>query len=265
MKSNKPLTWIIILFILVGLVVWWHASSEKVTTTLGTTASSTPADLAGVVITSKTIIQSDVAKTYQITATYPVVSGLSNASAQTAVNKTMLAAVQADIADFKSNLGGNPDVPASANDQSTLNITYATTNDPVSGLLTFTIDQNMYSAGSAHPSDQVDAYTFDTSNGDQLYLPDLFHGDYLQTISTYTAQALTTQLGDDADSDQIGQGTAATQDNFKVFVPHADGLHIIFNQYQVASYADGIQEITIPYTVLQNVITTQGKLGSFVQ
>jgi hypothetical protein len=90
-------------------------------------------------------------------------------------------------------------------------------------------------------------------------------GQYLQILSTDSVPLLTTALGDDADSDQIAQGTSATEDNFKVFVPHADGLHIIFNQYQVASYADGVQEITIPYSDLQNVINKNAQLGSFLQ
>jgi len=264
MKSNKRIIATIVVVTVTGGIALWH-SSQNHAVTLPSTSTSTPADLVGVVVTSKTITQSDVAKTYQITATYPVVSGLSSASAEKTINLNLYQAVQADISNFKSDLGGNPDVSASSNDQSTLNITFATTSDPVSGLISFTLDQNTYSAGAAHPSDQVDAYTFDTGNGNQIYLTDLFSGNYLQTIATYSVQALTTQLGDDADSDQIAQGTAATQDSFKVFVPHADGLHIIFNQYQVASYADGIQEITIPYSAMQSVINKKSQLGQFVQ
>jgi len=137
--------------------------------------------------------------------------------------------------------------------------------DPVTGLLSVTIDQNIYLTSAAHPSDQVDAYTFDMSNGNHVGLSDMFQGNYLKTLSSYSMGALTHMLGSDADSGQIAQGTTPTSDNFVVFVPHADGVHIIFNQYQVASYAAGIQEITIPYATLKADIKSNGPLRQFAK
>lgn len=55
--------------------------------------------------------------------------------------------------------------------------------------------------------------------------------------------------------DWVENGAAPQEKNYRKFVPTKEGLWIIFDPYQVASYVDGPFEIFIPYKKLENILT----------
>ena len=65
-----------------------------------------------------------------------------------------------------------------------------------------------------------------------------------------------------ANNEIINSGTAPQADNFRVFFPSEAGFKILFNEYQVAPYVAGPQEIVIPYSALKGVINSSGPLRS---
>ena len=48
-------------------------------------------------------------------------------------------------------------------------------------------------------------------------------------------------------------GAEPGSDNYTAWFAGADGLHILFQQYQVAPYAYGIPEVTIPWNKLKSL------------
>jgi uncharacterized protein DUF3298 len=83
-----------------------------------------------------------------------------------------------------------------------------------------------------------------------LFLPD---SKYLQFVSDYCIANLHSQLPDTLRVDYpnkkdswIVQGAAPRIQNFEHFLVTGDGLRIIFDAYQVGSYAEGRREVFIP-------------------
>jgi hypothetical protein len=59
------------------------------------------------------------------------------------------------------------------------------------------------------------------------------------------------------------RGAGPLEKNFSVFNITKDGLLITFTTYQVASYADGPQEVFIPYRELKDYLNPEGILKGF--
>lgn len=109
-------------------------------------------------------------------------------------------------------------------------------------------------SGGAHPSHMSVARTFALDSGEVVQLGRFFKkkSDYLILISKQCRLELYKGLGQN--DEWVNRGTEPTEANFSVFHPSNAGLTFIFPQYQVASYADGIQEVTIPWANLSEVV-----------
>lgn len=122
----------------------------------------------------------------------------------------------------------------------------------------------MFVQGAAHPSHQAASVTFDLESGKFLSLGDLFKekSDYLTVISNYAVKKLNALEYTDAEWVRTGAGPDSA--NFSTFFLSSDTLTIYFNEYQVAPYAAGPQQVGIPLTVLrsrlrQDIIEALGK------
>jgi len=71
-------------------------------------------------------------------------------------------------------------------------------------------------------------------------LADVFKGSYFEKLQTLSRKRLKTKLGYEG---FVDEGTETLSD-FSHFVLSNDSIRFYFPQYQVASYADGIQEIS---------------------
>jgi hypothetical protein len=110
-------------------------------------------------------------------------------------------------------------------------------------------------AGDAHPSHEVEVYNFNLMTGKKMQLADLFkpQSDYLKLLSTICYKELNKRFKT-ADEQVLEKGTAPKIENFDNWNLTPDGLLIIFDEYQVASYVDGQPEVFIPYKTLAKII-----------
>lgn len=106
--------------------------------------------------------------------------------------------------------------------------------------------------GGAHPNYEFKSFSFDLAAQKVLTLDDLFlpGADVWPVIAQMVQDSLTTQLADGADPQWILDGSGENPDNYQNFVLTPDALIFYFMPYQVAPYAAGAQQVSIPYTAL---------------
>lgn len=112
-------------------------------------------------------------------------------------------------------------------------------------------------AGGAHGFTQPVTYNYLMPDGYQVELIDIVGVPGIAKISEIATADLLQQLGGpDAMSDDewIRRGSGPAEENFDAFEWRADSLLITFAPYQVAAYAAGPQEVSIPLAQLADVI-----------
>jgi hypothetical protein len=130
--------------------------------------------------------------------------------------------------------------------------------------------------GGAHPAPIVASFNLHTSDGELIALSDLFSdaGAAFDALSAEARRQLegrfeaklreTLPEKDQAGAlkdmrDRVERGTAAKVENFSVFLvdgldAKAIGLTLIFPPYQVASYAEGTQQVEVPAKVFYKLL-----------
>jgi hypothetical protein len=121
-----------------------------------------------------------------------------------------------------------------------------------------------YMALAAHPNSNTKTMNFllqpyaTPLEFQDLFLPD---SGYLQFVSEYCIANLHSQLPDtlrvnypDKKDSWIVQGAAPRIQNFERFLVTKDGLRIIFDAYQVRSYAEGRREVFIPANAISKFL-----------
>jgi hypothetical protein len=100
-------------------------------------------------------------------------------------------------------------------------------------------------SGGAHPNTLYSAMSFDRTTGKKLTLDDALKmiGLTLQQLSDQASTTLAAKLGDGF---QFRDGVAPTLDNFSAFLVSDKSVTFIFQPYQVAAYAAGAQQVTLP-------------------
>lgn len=128
----------------------------------------------------------------------------------------------------------------------------------------FKFDFHFYSDGAAHPGSYSITLNYDLGQGRELALGDLFlpNSDYLNAISNFCSTELSKQPFFDG---AFTTGTDPTPENYRSWNITPEGLLITFDEYQVAPYAAGPQQVLVPWAELQKLIDPQGVLAIFVQ
>jgi hypothetical protein len=124
-----------------------------------------------------------------------------------------------------------------------------------------------YYLGGASVSHEVRSSNLDVVAGTEIAFGSLFtdSGAAAALLSTESRTLLTAALGSEADPAFIDPGTGPDMANFdKAWTFSTAGLHLTFQQYQVAPGADGMPDITIPWADLSGVIDPNGPAGPFV-
>jgi hypothetical protein len=176
-------------------------------------------------------------------------------------NDAMVALVQGEVDAFKENLQDLPVTPIVVG--SSLQIKFTTVSPP-GNLLSLKFIISYYMDGAAHPGSTSRTATYDLEAGqfvnlDQLFLPG---SDYLGTISAYCIKTLkASAIGEVIDE----TGAQPTADNYRNWNITTDGLLITFDEYQVAAYAAGPQQVTVPYSELALIIDPQGPLAGYIR
>jgi hypothetical protein len=106
--------------------------------------------------------------------------------------------------------------------------------------------------GGAHGITSIKTFTFDMPTQKEIYLTDLFKKDCkpFEVIYPLVKKRLEEKLNG---TFWIEQGTGKEKENYKHFVLSDRAVIFFFQQYQVAPYAMGIQEVKIPLTELKNI------------
>lgn len=116
--------------------------------------------------------------------------------------------------------------------------------------------------GAANPDTTLYSLCFDVENDSFVTLPDVFQAksNYLDRLSKESATQLAAYRTKDGSSlTWFQDGIAASEANFSCFAPTSTGLRFYFPAGQVASQADGIINITIPYSKLNGILALSVK------
>ena len=203
-----------------------------------------PAAAAGLPLGKKTLAFKS--RDYDISVAYPQ-------TGNKAIDAVLAGYAAKSAAQFKSY---KPDF-ANGDHQYTLDTTYEIARND--GRMFAVVFTEYTDTGGAHPNSDYRTFNFLLPDGAQVFLPEIVDGYRgLARVSELAVAGLVKSIatGPDAvsDKDTILMGTAPAADNFKDFVWLPDRLRILFPPYQVASYAAGPQETTIPLSALKDVM-----------
>lgn len=108
--------------------------------------------------------------------------------------------------------------------------------------------------GGAHPEETTKTFTYDKKEGKFLALQDIFKkdADYLKLVSGKSYESLKEKEEIAKDDEQLKEGTAPKKENFKNFILKNEDLILVFNRYQVAAGAVGVQQVEIPLADLKD-------------
>jgi hypothetical protein len=207
-----------------------------------------------------------------VDATFPNLEGDGRAEK---FNQVVHDLVSAEIPGFKAAGNGKPPVQESAQEKngvdtgpdafsSSLDLGYEVTaaNPDVISLL---FGVGTFVEGAAHSQSNSLVLNYDLKAGKVLQLSDLFKADsdYLKVISDYCIRSLKKREVSDDRWRQNGAGP--NPGNYKSWNLVRGGLLISFDAYQVASYADGPQEVFIPFGALKEILKPDGPVASLMQ
>lgn len=179
---------------------------------------------------------------YAIKATYPV-------TANTSVTAYMKTFVEGEVAAFTAD-NIPSDIPEdSATQVYTLDITYSNERSAIADTYVFT---EAIDTGGAHGLQATKTFSF-TPEGKLIEVKDLFTtgASGLTVIAPYIAKELASV--DMTTAEWIAEGTAPIEDNYQNFIITDTGVQFIFDPYQVAAYAAGIQRVEVPVSVFQSI------------
>ena len=186
--------------------------------------------------------------TYSIDDTYPQVAGLDN-SVQQSVNKVISDYIKTASDQIISSSVGDTTAVGPYSESYDYSVEYKTKD-----LLSILMTGDDYTGG-AHPNSVVKTFNFDMNTGTEIQLSDVFTSgsSYLNTLSSLTNSMLVASLGSAGDG-FIDGGTTPIASNFKNFNFTDSGFKITFDTYQVAPYAMGTPDVTIPYASISTIL-----------
>jgi hypothetical protein len=223
------------------------------------TPTFTPIPVASVVsLVSIPTEETGESPNYTIKAQTPFFQG-SEDQRVTNFNNEMALLTQEEIAKFRDNLAQitpQPGATGSFYDQQ-----YQLLSSP-GNLVSLRFQIMIYIQGAAHPGTHSRTVTYDLEAGSDVRLANLFlpGSDYLERIANYCIAQLRTR---DIGFETFSSGADPIPQNYGSWNITPDGLLITFDEYQVAAYAAGVQEVTVPFAELQSVIDPQGPLPGY--
>ena len=123
--------------------------------------------------------------------------------------------------------------------------------------------QNYSYSGGAHPNTSTETFNFLMPEGRRVEIAELFSPKGIQRISDISIARLKQELaGPDgvSDMDWIKRGAGPNARNFSSFLLMPRTLEITFDAYQVAAYAVGPQDVSIPLSNLRDVVRPNPRL-----
>ncbi len=238
-SRTQLITVLVLILVVVGLVVFGGRGKEV--------SQETGSVVLNIEWPSTEVKQErveDDTKDYHIAVIYPITqSDTVNAYFKTFADETVVS--------FKTDLLANT-VPTedTATYQSTLDMSYRKEKHlRADNYIFLTSTDN----GGAHGFTTTKTFSF-SKNGTLIGLESLFTNGLagLETIVPYVRGQLAKQISNAA-TQWIEDGTQPTADAFASFVVTDEGVTFIFDPYQVASYAEGKQEVAVPLSVFKSI------------
>lgn len=204
---------------------------------------------------------------YEISARAPSTVSLSSsasASAKASAEAVINAWVKETIATFKLNSGletlTEEDVRIQGLGEGrkyALNTSYEEHIGPATVSYVFQIYEDTL---GAHPNAYYRSFTFDSKNGKELRIADIFESTtYLDTLSRVSRDMLIPQIAkatetsvEEMSTEYIETGTTPDQNNFQIFYLTTTDLVIVFPPYQVGPWVLGTQTIRVPRAEIEN-------------
>ncbi|MEI9988895.1 MAG: DUF3298 domain-containing protein [Rhizomicrobium sp.] len=201
------------------------------------------ASAAGLPLAKKTLAFQS--KAFDISVQYPQ-------TGNKAVDAVLADYARKNVADFKTY---DPDL-AGGEHAYTLDISYdVERNDGQMFGILFT---EFADTGGVHPNTGFSAFNFVLPTGEQVFLPEIVDGQRgLKRVSDLAIAELVRTIGGPdslTTKEDIASGAGPDALSLKYFLWLPKELHIHFPPYQVAAYAAGPQEVSIPLTQLKGYI-----------
>ena len=236
------------------------------------TAPQVSQPVAETSVTTEKIEKNTDVLTVEVTyPTVPTVPGVTQEIKQT--NESLKKLVDEKIAEFEKeavdNTNAELEIPKEVHSTITGGPSVEEQNDRYVSIF---MGMEWYLRGAAHPSHTIDTYIYDYKNKTLLKVSDLFKqgSNYLTVLSGLSKEDLLSQskqgdMGYVYNEEMVSDGTVPSVDNFSRILPTKDGLVVYFNEYQVAPYAAGPQQVVIPYSKLKDIIATEGVLSLYLK
>jgi hypothetical protein len=207
--------------------------------------------------------EEDPAMHYEIDVIYPQIVGAELTPSAEIFNQQVHTLIATEIQQFKNSVKRDiphmQTLPAEARHYS-FKIDYDLDVVHPLSLVSVRLSLESSHAGRAHPYRAHRVFNYDLANNKELVLSDLFKpkSNYLQVLSEYSHKKLDETVGE-KDKWMIAEGAKPLLKNFKNWNIAADSILITFDEYQVAPYTYGPQEVEIPFSELKNVLSPQAK------
>jgi len=213
----------------------------------------------------KTQHEEDAQLHYTIDLNYPQIEGETLTPQAEQFNKAIMRQVDQEVAQFKKYVQADvPHMQSLPDDlkHNSLRMDYDidVIRPNQERLISVRLSNEGFQAGRAHPYHNHKVLNYDLNKGKVLALADLFKpkSNYLSVISKFANKKLTEKL---EDKWMINEGTKPIEKNYQVWNLENDGILITFDEYQVAPYVYGAQEIEIPYSELKSILSAKSPIS----
>ena len=207
-------------------------------------------------ISIKTMKEFSETEIIKITLQFPQIDGLTDKTVQDSINSIFKEAAMAAKdeglknademkKDRASGYGGSPNKCETYFDYSL--------NYNQNGLLSVVFKDYQYTGG-AHGSTAQSSYTFNLNTGEEYTLKDLFNSDanYVSFISDTVRKEINERVKEGSLFEELTPFNTIREDHD--FYLSDDGIVIYFQQYEYWPYAAGIQEFTVEYAALKDML-----------
>lgn len=110
--------------------------------------------------------------------------------------------------------------------------------------------------GGAHGIKQIFSMNFDVSTGKNIYLKDIFVPGFERRLNDILFNALEQKTGATGILELQNKGYLCTTDIFPSdnFIMKEHSITFIYNVYEIAQYSNGITELDIPYSDINDLL-----------
>jgi len=201
---------------------------------------------------------------YKISYKYPEFSGIKNEAAQNKINESIKNSAYFYADKFKSDAKINCDFSGlgeyAPSWMCEFDVAFNDYKITANEILSVQMEYYQFTGG-AHGNTNYVITNYDIKTGEKIDWRQIFlmNSDFFQKISELSfknlKEKLTTGETPLSNDEWIKEGTAPNEENYNTNVGFTEnGLLIIFQQYQVAPYAAGPQEVIIPYQNIENFL-----------